>query len=135
MYIDRFKNDPECYVFLGNMKAAGVGINLVNSSDVIFMNFPFTPDDLEQAYKRAHRIGQNQKVRVYYTYAKGTIAERIFSLIDDKTVDINAIVDEGKGGVVHYGNIQGKLWKDLMLDYEQRVLGKKSKKGQGFVSV
>jgi len=131
--IDKFKNDPECFLFLGNMKAAGVGINLVNARDVIFMNFPFTPDDLEQPYKRAHRIGQNKSVNVYYTIARETIDERTFGMIQEKTVDINELIDAGKTGVVHYANIQGRLWKDLIADYEQRKTGKKKK--QGFASV
>jgi len=117
--IQKFTKDKDCNIFLGNFKAAGVGINLVNSSDVIFLNFPFTPDDLEQPYKRAHRIGQKENVNVYYTIVKDSIDQHIFNMILGKTEDINSILDDGKNGVVHYGNIQNELFKSLISDYER----------------
>lgn len=118
--IQRFVNNPDCNVFLGNFKAAGVGINLVNSRDVIFLNFPFTPDDLEQPYKRAHRIGQKENVNVYYTIVKDSIDEHIFDMIVGKTKDINSILDEGKSGVVHYNQIPNDLFNRLVADYEKK---------------
>lgn len=117
--IDRYKSDPDCKVFLGNFKAAGVGINLVNSNHVIFMNFPFTPDDLEQPYKRAHRIGQKEKVHVYYTLGRGTIDERVYEIIKDKSADINSLIDDNKN-VVNYGSLEGQLFKSLIADYNKK---------------
>ncbi len=118
--VNKFINDPSCKLFLGNFKAAGVGTNLVNSHDVIFLNFPFTPDDLEQSYKRAHRIGQKQNVNVYYTIVRDSIDERTFSLVSEKSKDIDSLLDHGKNSVVHYGNIQNELFKTLMKDYESK---------------
>jgi SWI/SNF-related matrix-associated actin-dependent regulator 1 of chromatin subfamily A len=117
--INRFLNDPKCQVFLGNVKAAGVGINLVNASDVIFMNFPFTPDDIEQPQKRAHRIGQKKSVNVYYTIVKNSIDEHIYDLIIDKSTDINSVLDKGKKGVVHYGNVENKVFNKLINQYAE----------------
>jgi len=119
--IQKFVKNPDCNVFLGNFKAAGVGINLVNSRDVIFLNFPFTPDDLEQPYKRAHRIGQTENVNVYYTIVKDSIDEHIFDMIVGKTKDINSILDEGKDGVVHYNQIPNDLFNRLVADYEKKL--------------
>jgi len=130
--IQRFTKNPNCNIFLGNFKAAGVGINLVNARDVIFLNFPFTPDDLEQPYKRAHRIGQKENVNVYYTIVKDSIDEHIFNMIVDKTKDINSILDEGKDGVVHYNQIPNELFNKLVEDYER--INNISKPG-GFVSI
>ena len=129
--IQKFTKNPDCNIFLGNFKAAGVGINLVNSRDVIFLNFPFTPDDLEQPYKRAHRIGQKENVNVYYTIVKESIDEKIFNMILGKTKDINSILDDGKDGVVHYNNIQNELFQSLISDYEV----KNNIKQEGFTSV
>ena len=118
--IQKFTKNPNCNLFLGNFKAAGVGINLVNSRDVIFLNFPFTPDDLEQPYKRAHRIGQKENVNAYYTIVKDSIDEHIFNMIVGKTQDINSILDEGKDGVVHYKQIPNDLFNRLVADYEKK---------------
>ena len=131
--INRYKTDPNCRVFLGNFKAAGVGINLVNSNHVIFMNFPFTPDDLEQPYKRAHRIGQKEKVYVYYTLGRGTIDERVYEIIKDKSSDINSLIDDNKN-VVNYGSIEGQLFKSLIADYNNKK-GIVTEDTTGFVSV
>jgi len=119
-YIQKFISDPNTMVFLGNVKAAGVGINLVNSHDVIFTNFPFTPDDLEQPYKRLHRIGQATAVNVYYTICKDTIDEYIYDMITDKTLDINALIDDGKTGVVDYETIPNRLFSALVNDYKRK---------------
>ena len=119
-YIQKFINDPGTLIFLGNVKAAGVGINLVNAHDVIFTNFPFTPDDLEQPYKRLHRIGQTKAVNVYYTICKETIDEYIYDMITDKTQDINALIDDGKTGVVDYTNIPNRLFSELVNDYKRK---------------
>lgn len=117
--IEKFKNDPECFLFLGNVKAGGVGTNLVNSSDVIFMNFPFTPDDIEQPQKRSHRIGQTKPVNVYYTIVKNSIDEHIYKLIVDKSNDINYVLDKGKKGVVNYGSVTSKLFRSLINQYAE----------------
>lgn len=133
--IDRYKSDPNCNVFLGNFKAAGVGINLVNSNHVIFMNFPFTPDDLEQPYKRAHRIGQTEKVYVYYTLGRGTIDERVYEIIKDKAEDINSLIDDNKN-VVNYGSLESKLFKSLIAEYQKKKgVVTNDAKTTGFVSV
>ena len=131
--IDRYKTDPNCNVFLGNFKAAGVGINLVNSNHVIFMNFPFTPDDLEQPYKRAHRIGQKEKVHVYYTIGRGTIDEHVYSIIKEKSQDINSLIDDNKN-VVNYGSLQSQLFNSLISDYNKKK-GIVEPEDTGFVSV
>ncbi len=132
--IDRYKSDPNCNVFLGNFKAAGVGINLVNSNHVIFMNFPFTPDDLEQPYKRAHRIGQKEKVHVYYTLGRGTIDERVYEIIKDKAGDINSLIDDNKN-VVNYGSLEGQLFKSLIAEYHKKKGIVTNEDATGFVSV
>lgn len=118
--IEKFKHNPDVHVFVGNVKAAGVGINLVNANDVIFTNFPFTPDDLEQPYKRSHRIGQKNKVNVYYTICEGTIDEHIYKMIVDKSRDINFLIDgEGKKGVVDYSALPNMLFNSLIKDYKK----------------
>jgi SWI/SNF-related matrix-associated actin-dependent regulator 1 of chromatin subfamily A len=94
--VQRFINEETCTVFLANMIAGGVGINLVNASDVIFMNFPFTPSELHQAVDRAHRIGQTQSVNIHYTFCDDSIDEYIYDIVISKEIDANAVIDQGK---------------------------------------
>ena len=112
-YIKKFKEDPECKVFIGNMVAAGVGINLENANDVIFCNLPFTSTELEQCMDRLHRIGQNKNVNVYYTICKDTIDENIFGLIEKKAGDIAHLLD-GKSSSSDFQNLPQELFKILL---------------------
>jgi len=114
--VEKFKNDDECCVFLGNMAAAGVGINLVSSSNMILTNFPLTPSELYQTIARLHRIGQTKKVNIWYTICKDTIDENLFNLIAQKAMDANAVVDNLTVDT-EYSNIQDVLFKELREKY------------------
>jgi len=118
--IDKFKQRTEVQVFLGQVIAAGIGINLVNARKVVFMDMGFTPDLLEQPYKRAHRMGQTKDVEVMYTMIPDSIDQRIYNLIESKTDDINSAIDHKKAGIVEYGNLEKKLFKSLIQDYEKK---------------
>jgi len=119
LYVDKFKEDNEdCMILLGQNKAAGIGINVTNAHNVIFLNMPFTPDDLEQPYKRAHRPGQKLNVLVYYLMCRDSIDEHVYSMILSKTNDINSLIDEGKKGVVHYGSIENEVFNILINQYK-----------------
>lgn len=112
--INRFKEDKRCMVYLANMTAGGIGVNLVNSRTVINMNFPFTPDKFEQALKRAHRSGQKRNVTVYNTVARKTIDEHVYALMSDKAEDINDIVDSNSKHTINYASLPTLLMRKLL---------------------
>lgn len=114
--VQKFINDPECKYFLANMIAGGVGINLVNASDVIFMNFPFTPAELHQAIDRCNRIGQTRSVNVHLTFCDQSIDEYLHELIVGKEVDINIVIDQGKEVVTRNDTIEILIKKLLKKD-------------------
>ena len=119
MYIDRFIEDPNCNVFIGQFIAAGIGINLVNSTKTIFTNFPFTPDLIEQPMKRSHRGGQTKDVDIFFTIIPDSIDEKIYQIIQSKGDDINQVIDHDKSDKMEYGSIENKLFNSLFKDYEK----------------
>jgi len=82
--IDEFQNNSRIRLFVGNMQAAGVAITLTAASNVAIMEFPWTPDDIEQAIDRVHRIGQTETVTAWHLAAENTIDEHIISLLEQK---------------------------------------------------
>jgi SNF2 family DNA or RNA helicase len=82
--IDRFKDDPQCEVFLASLQAAGVGIDLVSASIVIHYDRWWNPAKENQATDRVHRIGQTRGVQVFKFVSKDSIEEHIHNLIEKK---------------------------------------------------
>lgn len=85
--IDKFQNDPECRLIALNYKSGGVGITLTAASRTLFIEFPWTASDCEQAECRAHRNGQKNAVNCYYLLARNTIDERILDIIQKERND------------------------------------------------
>ncbi|MFP4047897.1 MAG: DEAD/DEAH box helicase, partial [Bacteroidales bacterium] len=88
-----FQTDQNCRLFVGNIKAAGVGMELTASSNVAVVELPWTPGALDQAIDRLHRIGQKDAVTVHYLLAQETIEEDIAQLIDKKREIISQALD------------------------------------------
>jgi len=53
------------YLFL---RAGGLGINLATADTVIIYDSDWNPHNDIQAFSRAHRIGQANKVMIYFAY-------------------------------------------------------------------
>lgn len=92
--IDAFQNDERVQVFIGQIRAAGEGLNLTASSTVVFLELVTNPMVHDQALDRAHRIGQAaSSVNGYYLVAGGTIEVELAEALDakrqvaEKTVD------------------------------------------------
>ena len=82
--IDAFVNDPEVSVAVCSLAAAGVGLNLQVSSNVVLAELSWTDAEQTQAIDRVHRIGQDQPVTAWRIIAAQTIDARIAELIDSK---------------------------------------------------
>ena len=92
--VDAFQSDPDIRVFVGNIKAAGVGITLTAASTVIFVEQDWTPGWMQQAEDRAHRIGQTESVLVQYLVFDGSLdAHMAHTLVDKDAVCAQALDD------------------------------------------
>lgn len=79
--LKRFKEDPNCEVFIASLQAAGVGIDLTAASVVIHYDRWWNPAKENQATDRVHRMGQSRGVQVFKLVTKRTVEERIHELI------------------------------------------------------
>ena len=82
--IDAFVNDEAVQVIVCSLTAAGVGINLQVSSNVVLAELSWTAAEQTQAIDRVHRIGQDQPVTAWRVIATQTVDARIAELISTK---------------------------------------------------
>lgn len=82
--ITSFQKNPNTKIILCSLQAGGVGITLTASSEVLFIEFPWTYALCEQAEDRTHRIGQVDTVRATYLLGDQTIDEYCYDIIQKK---------------------------------------------------
>ncbi|MEI2663036.1 DEAD/DEAH box helicase [Rossellomorea sp. LJF3] len=86
-------NEGDRNLFLISLKAGGTGLNLTSADTVILYDTWWNPAVEEQAADRAHRMGQENTVKVIKLIAKGTIEEKMNELQDKKRNLIRDIMD------------------------------------------
>jgi SWI/SNF-related matrix-associated actin-dependent regulator 1 of chromatin subfamily A len=91
--VDRFQQDPNCRVFIGNIIAAGVGWTLTASSHVVFCELDWRPGIVSQAEDRANRIGQKNMVLVQHLVFEGSIDAAMATKIISKQEIISTALD------------------------------------------
>jgi len=92
--VDRFQTDDKIRVFVGNMKAAGVGITLTAAEAVIINDLSFVPGDMSQAEDRAYRYGQKNSVSIYYPLFDNTIEGIIYDIVNVKKQNISTVMGD-----------------------------------------
>jgi len=81
-------------VFVGQIKAAGVGLTLTKAEIVIMNSLDWVPGNHEQAEDRAYRIGQKETVNIYYMLIDDTIDTLIWDILNQKKKVIGTIMGE-----------------------------------------
>jgi SWI/SNF-related matrix-associated actin-dependent regulator 1 of chromatin subfamily A len=101
--VDQFQENDKIKVFVGNLRAAGVGITLTAGEAVIMNDLSFVPSDHDQAQDRAYRYGQKNSVSVYYPIFENTIEGVIYDMLSKKKNIIDTVMGdniEDKGDFV-----------------------------------
>lgn len=92
--VDRFQANPMVRVFIGNIQAAGAGINLTVAHQVLFIEQSFVAGENAQASFRCHRIGQTKPVSVRFVSLNNSIDQKVTTLLRRKTRDLAALFDK-----------------------------------------
>jgi SWI/SNF-related matrix-associated actin-dependent regulator of chromatin subfamily A-like protein 1 len=94
--VDQFQDSEKVKVFVGNIKAAGVGLTLTAGEAVIMNDLSFLPSDHSQAEDRAYRYGQKNNVLVYYPIFENTIEGIIYDILANKKQVISTILGDNQ---------------------------------------
>lgn len=86
-----FQCDDDCMVFVGNIKAAGVGLTLTASCEIDMLESDWTPAGNAQAIMRIHRIGQTKNVRARFITLAKSFDEVVNEIVARKTAAIAQI--------------------------------------------
>lgn len=92
--VDQFQENEKIKVFVGNLKAAGVGLTLTSAEVVIMNDLSFVPAEHAQAEDRAYRYGQKNNVLVYYPLFDNTIEGAIYDILNRKKQIINTVMGD-----------------------------------------
>ena len=109
--VDRFQAGTS-KIFIGTIKAGGVGLTLTAANQVILVDRPWTPGDADQAEDRCYRIGQNNTVNAYWIQL-GAIDEAIDTLLAEKRDRIELVL-KGKRKTLRGLSKPSELAKELL---------------------
>lgn len=117
--VQTFQTDPSIKLFVGSLRASGLGISLTAASHVIFVEMDWSPSIIQQAEDRCHRVGQKASVLVSYLFFKGTIDEHLCQLLVEKQRTVNAAIekppseDSPSNWVFDFGKHAGQVIYDV----------------------
>lgn len=86
-----FQTQPSCKVFLGNIRAAGVGLTLTAASTLDMMESDWTPAGNAQAIMRVHRLGQARNVTARFISLAKSLDQDVMRIVVRKTAAIAEI--------------------------------------------
>ena len=101
--VERFQNDPEVTVFVGQIQTAAMGITLTAASTMIFYSLDYSMSNYEQARARIHRVGQRNACTYIHLIAKSTIDVKVLQALREKADLARTLIDDYKKGVNPFG--------------------------------
>jgi superfamily II DNA or RNA helicase len=94
--VSEFMTRADSPVMLLNYRVGGVGLNLQAASYVFLFDRWWNPAVEDQAVKRAHRLGQSERVVVRRFVCENTIEERIVQKLEEKRRLFSHVIDENR---------------------------------------
>ena len=103
--VKEFNSEQYIPYMVLSLKAGGVGLNLTAAYHVIHFDCWWNPAVEHQATDRAFRIGQTKNVIVHKFVTKGTIEEKIDSIIEQKQkLSGDVLTSSGEQWITEYNN-------------------------------
>lgn len=90
----RFRDDPKCRVFIGQIQAAGEAIDLSAAATLWFVEASFTPKDMAQAALRITNQTQKRQALVRVCVLDGPIDEALQKILMRKWTAIKEVLND-----------------------------------------
>ena len=93
--VRKFQNDPECQLFIGNILAAGTGLDGLQQacSNGVFLELPLVPAHVSQVMGRLDRLGQKKPVTFTFLVAQGTIETSLCKVLVRRSKILAEVLD------------------------------------------
>jgi SNF2 family DNA or RNA helicase len=88
--VDQFQNSPTPLALVGQIQAAGTGLNIQAASVVILCEPQIKPSLEVQAIARAHRMGQIRKVQVHRLILPESVDEQMLLMLERKQAQFDS---------------------------------------------
>ena len=82
--VKEFTTNKQSRLLIGNIDAAGLGLNIIKASRVLLLEFSWCDKANEQAIDRAYRLGQTQRVLSQYLVFRNSIDRSVLEVIFNK---------------------------------------------------
>jgi SNF2 family DNA or RNA helicase len=92
--VNQFHEDPAAKIFIAQIQAGSLGIDLTPASNAIFYSLDYSYANYVQAQDRLHRIGQENKVTYYQLVVPRTIDTLTLQILEEKGNLAEAIVHD-----------------------------------------
>ena len=117
--IDDFQEVDSINKFIGNIEAAGEGIDGLQNvcSNMVFIEYPWQPGMYRQATDRLHRMGQTLPVTIWNIVADNTMEVKFVKLLETKAKNFDNIIDgvedEDETG-------ESGIFKELLMELKEK---------------
>ena len=118
--VGAFQDEDGPPFFVLSLKAGGTGLNLTAASHVIHFDRWWNPAVESQATDRVYRIGQKRNVLVHKFVCRGTVEEKIDSMLREKTA-LSADLLEGGGEALLTELSDRELLETVSLDLNRAL--------------
>jgi SWI/SNF-related matrix-associated actin-dependent regulator 1 of chromatin subfamily A len=78
-------------VLIGNITAAGTGLNLDCATQLVFVQLPWSPGDLVQASDRIYRVTQRNACTIHVLNGLDTVDDRMWAILNGKAEVVDRI--------------------------------------------
>lgn len=89
---DKFMEDTECKVFIGQLIAAGVGLTLTAANALVFNTFDYVYGNNSQFQDRVHRLNQTEDVDIFYQIFRDTQVEKVWDIVLKKKTIADCVI-------------------------------------------